>query len=321
MANTSPNPNINSQAAQAKAQADAAKAAQEAAKLAVQEASEEGGEDDEPEDEGTIDPASLVPGNWYPAMMVKSVKYRFIGDKKPSRVEVAKVPCYLPLLPDWASIGADGQPERLAYAINEDGKIVYADSSAQAVYRTLCNAVKQSVSLKTKVVGKGLVAMPKPLLYANAAALLVDLDVTLPDSVDASWEDWLSKADKGGYAKQCQDYRLLLEDMEKGLAASGVSKSGARNTLKRFDLSGMFRLTDMQRVADDIVGFHGKAASTEAERAANRSKVLERVNTQLELHRANHTSGAKMLDRILALIAAGLAPKSAQEEEDETTLD
>jgi hypothetical protein len=92
--------------------------------------------------------------------------------------------------------------------------------------------------------------------------------------------------------------------------------------MRRFEvLPGMIKAAELQRVADSVVSFHTDQQITDAQRHEARAKVISRFVAGVAALRAQHPQGAKLADRIIASIEAGLKPDAAAKVEDELALD
>lgn len=309
---------------------------QEAAELRLQAAAlVRQGQDDNDSDgdseEGEEEEASLEAGvtlsagNWYPVSLVKAIRYQFRDAKTAVRVKVGTYAAHLPLLPDWCQVVANEQGEvetvtPLAFAQSEKGAIVYQDKTAQAIYLTAVNAVKQAASLSCKVIDSTTNKPPKARQYADATALLAACKMVPPVDLADSWESWLATADRGGYARSCQDYTSLLAGIRKALLAAGISPAGAENTVRWFDLPGtMFSTSDKARLVDSFVAYPTKSPLSDSQRQAAQEKTLERMQEQVELHSESHPAGAAMLEGFIGAIKARLLQPVTVE--DDTALD
>lgn len=311
---------------QAAAQAAEDQAAQAAQAAVAQAEPDEQDEQDEQDDAQLGEGAVLTAGNWYPVTLTKAIRYQFAGAKSAVRVKIGTYPAFLPLLPDWCTVvaNADGEIEEvnpLAFSQDGQGKIVYQDKTAQAIFLTAQNAVKQAASLACKVVdvetGKAL----KAKQYKDEAELLAACKLVAPTDLADSWEAWLATADRGGYARSCQDYTALLVAIRKALAASGISSAGVENTCRWFDLPGsMFSTSDKARLVDAFCAYPTKNPLSDDKRKEAQDKTLARMAEQAELHSEAHPAGVAMLSGFLDSIRAKLAAPTAAVEDD-TALD
>lgn len=303
----------------------AAQAAEEA-KLQAAQANEQDDNDsdsdsDNDEDASLAEGVTLQAGVWYPVSLTKAIRYQFKDASSAVRIKVGSYPAHLPLLPDWYQADQEGNAEPLAFSQDEKGAVVYQDKTAQAIYLTAQNAVKQAASLACKVIDTTTGKAPKAKVYKDEASLLAACKLVPPTDLAASWEDWLSTADRGGYILNCKDYIALLADIRKALAASKVSPAGVENTVRWFDLPGpLFSASDKARLVDTFVAYPTKGAMTDEQRKAAQDKVLARMTEQAANFAEAHPAGSAMLTGFLDSIRAKLAaPQTAVE--DDTALD